>query len=74
MENNKQLGPLYQMETFSDSAGTSPPMHYNNGSEAVTVVFKLPLSQLGFRSDNLATETAPSLSWRELSRRVMDVI
>lgn len=37
MENNKQLGPLYQMETFSNSAQTSPPMHYNNGSEAVTV-------------------------------------
>lgn len=43
----------------------SPHMHYDNGSEAATQSsLKLMISKLEFRSDNLATGTAPSFSWR----------
>lgn len=58
MENNKQLGPLKQMEAFSDSANIFPPMHYNNGFEAVTqLCLNCLFLKLGFRSDNLAAES-----------------
>lgn len=39
-------------------------MHYNNGSGALTqLCLNCLFSQLGFRSDNLATEIVPSFSW-----------
>lgn len=74
MENNKQLGPLYQMETFSDPVvkNLSPPMHtittlkLQHNFVFVLFFFKLPLSQLGVKSDNFATRTVPSTSGRLL--------
>lgn len=51
MENNKQLGPVNQMETHSDSAVASSLHAYNNGSE--DAVLKFTRSQLDFRSNRL---------------------
>lgn len=55
------MGPLDQMETFYDSVVSSPPMHYNDWCEAMTLLCILSLvsGQITWQE-----QLAPPLCWQ----------